>query len=131
MNRRIISLLLALIMVVGVLVGCNKAANRQRDKENNKDAYDTEEDRAIKEYVLDLSEGANYEGRTFTYLGGQQENFPTKEEETADIRSNALFNRQREIEETYGLDFVNVYDEEGSDSVKDTVINEVMAGSGQ
>ena len=128
MNRRIISLLLALIMVVGVLVGCNKAASRQRDKENNKDAYDTEEDRAIKEYVLDLSEGANYEGRTFTYLGGQQENFPTKEEETADIRSNALFNRQREIEETYGLDFVNVYDEEGSDSVKDTVINEVMAG---
>ena len=122
MNRRIISLLLALIMVVGVLVGCNKAQDRKRDT-GNKDAYDTEEDKEIKEYVLELSEGANYEGKTFTYLGGQQENFPTKEEETADIRSNALFNRQREIEETYGLDFVNVYDEDGSDSVKDTVIN--------
>ena len=130
MKLRIISLLFALIMVVGVFAGCNKSTGRQRDDKSgtNDKAYDTEEDRAIKDYVTDLAEGANYEGQTFTYLGGQQENFPTKEEETGDIRSDALFKRQREIEDTYGLDFENVYDEDGSDSVKDTVINEVMAG---
>ena len=128
MKKKMLALVLALLMASATLAGCAKAGSRERiDRKTNDKAYDSEEDRAIKDYVVELSEDVSYEGQTFTYLGGQGDNFPAKEEETADIRSNALFYRQRDIEDLYGVTWENV-NLDGSDEVKDAVINEVMAG---
>ena len=128
MKKRIFALLLVAVMLAAALVGCGGSNAKKRPKNNsNSNAYDSEEDREIKEYVVGLSEDASYDGETFTYMGGWSDNFPAKEEETADILSNALFYRQRDIEDLYGVKWVN-HNVDGSDACKDTVINEVMAG---
>ena len=126
MKKRIFALTLALAMLAAALVGCGGASVKKRP-DTNVNAYNTDEEREIKEYVVGLSEDAHYDGETFTYMGGWADNFPAKEEETADIRSNALFYRQRDIEDLYGVKWVN-HNVDGSDACKDTVINEVMAG---
>ena len=128
MKKRISALLLVIAALAAALTGCGGPSGKKRPENNsNGNAYGTEEEKEIKEYVVNLSEDAGYEGETFTYMGGWADNFPTKEEETADIRSNALFYRQRDIEDLYGVKWVN-HHVEGSDVCKDTVINEVMAG---
>ena len=129
MKIKLPALLFAALMAVSVLVGCGRGGSNKPggDKPSNENNHETEEDRAIKDYVIELSEGASYEGQTFTYLGGRDENYPIKEEETGDIRSDALFKRQRDLEEIYGIDWENVL-VDGSDEAADQTINEVMAG---
>lgn len=128
MKNRLLPLLFALFFTASALVGCSKADHHHTiPGMQNENSPVTEEERAVKDYVLELSEGASYEGKTFAYMGGRDENFPTKEEETGDIRSDALFKRQRDIEDIYGIEWENIL-VDGSDEAADQMINEVMAG---
>ncbi|MBQ7474901.1 MAG: hypothetical protein IJS78_03160 [Clostridia bacterium] len=129
--RKITASVLVLILVLGVLSACGKKSGGKETESvtvpSGAEPTESAEVTEIRDYVKSLAEGASYDGRSFTYYGGQDVNFPSKEEETGDIRSDALFYRQREITELFGLDWTNEL-AEGSDEVKDSLITEVMAG---
>ncbi len=127
MKKRIVSIFLVLLMLLPALVSCNKDKNQKSGDGLNADVYNTDSDKKIIEYVNDLASEADYSGETFTYYGGQQENLPVEEEETGDLLSDALFYRTRDIEDLFGIDFVNLLGE-GSDKVAESVTNEVLSG---
>ena len=109
-------------MILSVLVSCSKqgggsgGSNRKTDKD---DEYTT--------YVKSLAEEVNFDGMTFTYIGRSGGNYPIKDEETGDISSDAVYHRQRDLEDIFGISWEPVITEIGPDAA-DQVINEVMAG---
>ncbi|MBR3422918.1 MAG: hypothetical protein IKG80_00345 [Clostridia bacterium] len=130
MKTRIVSLLILCALTVTVFAGCdkNKPAETETEKITQDSEYvEPEETAEIRSYVEGLASEVNYNGKSFVYMGGQSANFPTKEEEIGEITSDALYYRQRDIVALFGVDWENV-NLEGSEEVKQTMIDEVMAG---
>ncbi len=138
--KKIIALLLVIFTVVPFAAACRKntaeptesakptetASAAESETESEDEAKKTE----IMNYVKELSGGLNFAGKTFTYIGKEYDtgsNFPKKEEETGDIESDAVYFRQRDTEELFGIDMEYVRTETG-EVTADQVKNEVMAG---
>ena len=87
----------------------------------------------INEYVDGLASSNNFEGKTFVWIGGGSQ-IPYADEETGNILSDALYYRQRDIEEKFSISFESYMPEylENSSNhpVVDAVASDVMAGIG-
>ena len=119
--KKYLAVLLSVIMILAVLASCSKSGNGGGSNKvtDLDDEYTT--------YVKELAEDVNFDGMTFTLIGKDDGNFPIKDEETGDISSDALYHRQRDLEDIFGISWEPVKTEIGPDAA-DQVINEVMAG---
>ena len=130
MKRRIVSLFILCTLILSVFAGCDKNKPAETESETvtqGSEYVEPEETAEIRSYAEGLASEVDYNGRSFVYLGGQSENFPAKEEEIGEITSDALYYRQRDIVSLFGVDWENVH-LDGSEEVKQTMIDEVMAG---
>ena len=135
MKNKILALLLASLFITGVLASCSEGQSEDETKASSSsspssDSVTAEEKDEIGDYVQELASQVNFEGRTFAYIGKDDavfSNFPVKEEETGDISSDALYFRQRDIEEYFGVTWESIRTKDGDDT-GDKVINEVTAG---
>ncbi len=144
MNRKILSLILAIILCLSVFVSCtgNKpkddttdtgtADTTSSDTSDDPSSYDSEEAKMVDEYVDDLATQYNFDGEKFVYIDGQGPLYD-EEEETGDVEDDALYYRLRDIEEKFGVDFRNdriqvVADTATGTDKADAIIREVMAG---
>ena len=129
MKKRIISMILAALMVTAILVSCREGGGGGGKETGTTDtAAVTEpaEQSEIDEYVNELATRYDTAGKTFTYIG-HQVNFPTEEKDTGEILSDSLYYRQRDLTEIFGIDWDPV-PLDGGPTTKDQVINEVTAG---
>ena len=116
MIKKILASVLAVVMLLTALASCGAKVTDVKDKTAStgsaaselSPAIDVELISEIDAYVDDLVLGWEdvYYGKTFTWCGNQGQT-PDREEETGDIKSDALYYRQREIEERFGIDWVN------------------------
>ena len=119
--KKSIAIMLAVFTVISLLVSCAKPGGRSGSKEK------TDTDDEYTTYVKELARDVNFDGMTFTLIGRSGGNFPIKDEETGDIGSDAVYHRQRDLEDIFGISWEPVITEIGPDTA-DQVINEVMAG---
>ena len=119
--KKSIAIILAVFTVISLLVSCAKPGGRSGSKEK------TDTDDEYTTYVKELAQDVNFDGMTFTLIGRSGGNFPIKDEETGDIGSDAVYHRQRDLEDIFGISWEPVITEIGPDTA-DQVINEVMAG---
>jgi len=135
MTKKIICVTLALLITLPFLAACGEKKESVQTNQNiGTGKVDTDPlVSEIDEYVSDLAEEYNFNGKKFTWIGGGVE-APKVEEETGDVQSDAIYNRQREIEEKFGVKWINYVPENVEDSyncgVVDAVIEDVMAGTG-
>ena len=116
MLKKILALLLVVLMVAPAIVSCG---NDTSDDPKNTINYDTDdavggdgEDEdpligEIDEHIDELASQFNFKGKTFTWIGPNGWESPTEDEETGDAVSDARYFRQREIEDAFGLEWVN------------------------
>ncbi len=87
----------------------------------------------IDDHVGNLSEDYNFKGQSFTWIGSGYQ-APEREEELGDVQSDALYFRQREIEELFEIDWTNYTpgqtDDPGVDVIVEAVKQDVLAGTG-
>ncbi len=133
MKKRTIALILALILIVPLIAACgdkeekeNAAGSTAVETKSPAETVD-QEIAEIDSYVSDLAASHNYDGVTFSFIGRSDDNFPTEEEITGALINDAVYGRQRELEERFGLDWENVITENG-EHTQDNVIQNVMAG---
>ena len=119
--KKTFAIILALLTALTLLVSCAKSDGRSRSNEK------TDSDDEYTTYVKELAQDVNFDGMTFTLIGRGGGNFPIKDEETGDIGSDAVYHRQRDLEDIFGISWEPVITEIGPDTA-DQVINEVMAG---
>ncbi len=131
MKKRILALVLVLLLIVPMLAACGDDGSKKSDggKTETKKTVETvdPEISELDNYVDEIAASHNYEGVTFSYIGRTDDNFPTEEEITGSLISDAVYSRQRELEEKFGLDWENIITEDG-DHTQDDVIQNVMAG---
>ncbi|MBR7032342.1 MAG: hypothetical protein IKI03_01765 [Clostridia bacterium] len=144
MKMKIAALILACLMIVPFIASCgqkNEGAGRNTDVQTTDASTggdETEDDsvtasqaeiKEIMDYVNDVASKIEVGGIDFTWFGPSNVavNAPEKDEETGDIMSDAVYYRQRDIEEIYGVKWHNEWGENGED-VADKAENEVMAG---
>jgi len=111
MKTRILALLLAVIMCVSLLVACGdkKEATQTSGKESTTPVEKDPVIENVDTYVsgLDVEHGASLDGATFTYIGGGGQ-FAEKEEEIGNIENDALYKRQRELEDVLGIKWESI-----------------------
>ena len=133
MKKTILALILVVLMVMPLLVSCGddkKPGNNSSSTETTTGSNVDPEVAEIDEYVSDLASNANFSGSTFAYIGkGVTLNVPEVEEESGNLLSDAVYYRQREIEELFGVDWENVKTEDGEDT-QNKVIMDYMASMG-
>ncbi len=134
MIKRVFSIILAVILTATYLVSCGSDENIIEEKthtNNNESLIDPVLDE-IDEYVDELAAEYNFDGRSFTWIGSGGE-APEKEEETGDIENDALYHRQRDIEDKFGIDWTNYtsqsVDDSGIHPTIENVLRDVMAGT--
>ncbi len=133
MTRKIIVILLALLMILPIVSACGKGGSDPKQETKGTETAgatvtaDDGENAEIDAYVAELAASSDTAGRSFTYVGRSSDNFPTKDQETGDIKSDAVYYRQRDIVELFGVSWEPVITDNGDDT-KDRVINEVTAG---
>ena len=141
MIKKLIALLLVLLMVVPMIASCGDNGNDVNDpwadlddeEENGGDDEDEDPINAeIDEYIQELAADHNLSGKTFTWIGGGNE-APDNTEEVGDLEQDALYFRQRDIEEAFDVSWVNFepsHVEGGGHPVVDAVKQDVLAGTG-
>ena len=136
--KKIISILLALVMTFTVLVSCSDTEQGKETSvgtENN-DVVEQSDDPLVdkaSEFVDELGAEYDFSGKTFAWIGSGVQR-PEKEEETGNIENDALYNRQREIEDQFNIDWVNTQaeietEDSGVHAVFEAVRTAVLAGS--
>ena len=134
--KKITAFIMALLLTSSVLVSCGSTGKPG----TNNGAYVpatgtgiTGESAELDSYVDNLSRKYDCMGESFTWIGGGSQ-APKEEEDTGDIMSDALYFRQREIEEKFGVTWTNYSPPEQADMsihpVVDAVRQDVLAGSG-
>ncbi len=144
MLKKILSLLLVVLMVAPAIVACgNDTSNDPKNTIN----YETDdavggdgEDEdpligEIDEHIDELASQFSFKGKTFTWMGPNGWQSPEKDEETGDAVSDAMYFRQREIEDAFGLKWVNNKAEmvdaaDGASPAIELIKQDVMAGTG-
>ncbi len=102
--KKLLALLLASLMCVSVLASCGSDSKTPAQTTGSAStAEETDEEiLQINDYVATLASQHKLDGATFTYVGGggQTAEF---QEETGNIENDALYHRERELEETLGI----------------------------
>ena len=130
MKKTILALILALLMVMPLLVSCGDEGGSGTETNEVTETKKVDPVTAeIDGYVADIAENVDFSGETFTYLMRQLEDVTIEEEETGSLLSNAMYYRQREIEEIFGVDWEYVI-AENSEEVSEKVITDFMASMG-
>ena len=144
MLKKILALLLVVLMVVPVMVSCGDKTEKpgnsidyNTEAKGDADA-DEEEDPLIAEiddHVSELATNYNFKGKTFTWIGPDGWEAPVEDEETGDVESDAMYFRQREIEDKFALAWVNNRaptsgEGDTSSPTVDMIKQDVMAGTG-
>ena len=138
MGKKVLAMLLAIFGVVPYITSCgnsdkNGAATLSQGEVTYE--FDSELITDVDKYINKLSDEwfEDCSGKTFTWCGNQGQ-YPMKEEDTGDIKNDALYHRQREIEEKFGIDWNNYVTVHNgitpNYSVYDDVLQDVMAGNG-
>ena len=135
MKTKLLSLLLATLMCSSLFVACSSGKDNKETTGNNNTVEETDDTIArVNSYVKDLASEHKVEGNTFTYIGGGGQT-AEDEEETGNIENDALYKRQRDLEEMLGIKWDSVvasYNEgegNGGHAVTDFVKTAVMANS--
>ena len=140
MAKKVMLLILAVLMILPLFASCakdggNKPSGGTKETDTSpasgsETASPEESEREeITAYVKDVAAGVDFAGKVFTFIGKDEEpgNFPKKEQETGIIEEDAVYFRQRDVEEFFGIDIEYVPTENG-EITADQVINEVTAG---
>ena len=131
MIKKTFAILLAILFVLPVIACENKGKVNETETRSTAPATETatgnNDYSEIDAYVNELASSVNTDGMEFTFIGRSSDNFPNKDEETGVIQSDAVYFRQRDLTEIFGIDWEPVITENGDDT-KDRVINEVTAG---
>ena len=142
MFKKLMALMFVILMVLPMVVACGKGGKTESttgvvingnasadDKLSEEDKKEREE---IMKYVDELAAEHDFSGKTFTWIGGGSQS-PQEDEETGDVAQDALYFRQRDIEEKFGIAWSNYSPEaiegSGSHPVVDAVTRDVLAGS--
>jgi len=127
MKKSILAALLAFLMVASLLVSCSSETDGTKQTDASSSVSKDPAVEAIDDYVSGIAANANYNGDTFTYIGRTSDNFPVLYEETGNLLSDAVYKRQREIEDIFGLKWTDVVTEHGDDTqqkvIQDTLSN--------
>ena len=140
MKIKILALILSCLVIVPFAVSCSKDGGGSADDTKATEALTKDEEtddsvtasqaeiNEIMEYVDETASKISVEGTDFTWFGPNNVgmNAPEKDEESGDVMSDAVYYRQRDIAEIYGVNWQNEWGENGAD-VADKVTNEVMA----
>ncbi len=133
--KKILILILAVLMILPLIASCEKGGAEETGTQPvATEAATADEDDAVREeitaYVKDIAADVDFSGRDFNMITRDDEassNFPKKEEETGIIEEDAVYFRQRDVEEYCGINIDYVLVENG-EVVGDQVISEVTAG---
>ena len=144
MLKRLIALTLVILMVLPMVVACGDkketaattgvSLNNSGGAKEELSEEDKKERAEIMAYVDELASENDFSGKSFTWIGGGSQ-APEETEETGDIAQDALYYRQRDIEEKFHISWSNYEPEvvEGGDAgthpVVEAVRKDVMAGS--
>jgi len=129
MKKTVLSIFLVLLMVLPLLVSCGKDSDGNKDSQSSTTAVVDPATAEIDEYVAEIASNANFAGQTFTYIGRTSDNFPVEEEETGNLLSDAMYKRQRDLEELFEIDWENVITEHGEDT-QQRVIQDTLSAMG-
>ena len=105
MKKTVLSLVLALLMVLPMLASCSSGNSGTQTSDSTTAPQIDPDTQAIDDYVAGIAENVNFSGETFTYIGRQSDNFPVEYEETGNLLSDAVYKRQRELEDIFGIKF--------------------------
>lgn len=134
MKNKLIALLLAVLMCSSLFVACSSGKKTQETTGSNNNTVEETDETILKinDYVANLAANHKVAGNTFSYIGGGGQT-AEDEEETGTLENDALYKRQRELEETLGITWNSVvaaYDEGSTaHAVTDYVKTAVMANS--
>lgn len=103
MNKKIIALILALLMVVPFIVSCGDDNSKKPDATTTGGGSTPNPDDDITTYVKGLASQYNFEGATFNIIGSPKTIYPETPEITNNLENDALYSRVRDIEEYFGI----------------------------
>lgn len=129
MKKTVLSLVLALLMVLPMLASCSSGNSGTQTSDSTTAPQIDPATQAIDDYVAGIAENVNFSGETFTYIGRQSDNFPVEYEETGNLLSDAVYKRQRELEDIFGIKWEDVVTEHGDDT-QQKVIQDVLSSMG-
>ncbi len=106
--KRFLAMLLSALMLASTLAGCGNDNNTSAETGSSSDVGQTDPEIAkIDDYVSTIASEHNFDGATFSYMGVGTEN-SEHNEETGSIENDALYHRQRELEELFGITWNSV-----------------------
>ena len=130
MKKTILALILAFLMILPLLVSCGKGGDTENKTTETTETKPVDPETAeIDEYVAGIAQNVDYSGQTFTYLMRQLDDVPIVEEETGSLLSDAMYFRQRELEEVFGITWKYVITE-NSEETANKVVTDFMASMG-
>ncbi len=144
MTKKLLALILAILMVLPAIVSCGGKTEKPSgginygESANDDVDVDEEEDPLIDEvnnHVDEIASQFNFKGKTFTWMGPDSWEAPKEDEETGDVEDDAMYYRQRDIEDKFGLTWVNnraptSTATDTSSPTVDMIKQDVMAGTG-
>lgn len=142
MAKKFISLLLSTIMLAGALASCgdsgkaatgSPSAGRPSGAEtgdsSDKTTLTEEQIQAVTSRISALKSeaGEKYNGKEFNFIGRDGDySFPTEENLVGDEESDAVYNRNMQVERDFGIKIVNTPTEDGP-TAADMVISDQQA----
>ena len=130
--KKILSLLLVVVMMVTMLAACsdNKKPTKTTQTETSDQPSEFDE---IDSYVASLASSNTFGGAKFNIICRSSAR-PEHEEEIGNLENDALYKRQRDLEESFDIDIEYVactgddYGGSPTSEVADKVYTDVMAG---
>ena len=138
MGDRALSLISLVIVLVLLLSSCSEKESVgygetvAEKNESTAEQFISFDNPEVDGYINGLADSNDFNGRTFTWCGNEGQ-APVNEEETGELRNDALYYRQREIEEKFCVNWVNFWPPDlgtGNQGVYDHVMQDVLAGIG-
>ncbi len=136
-------MILALLVITPAIVACKDSSNDQNyGADDVETEYSGEEEAdadplipVINEYIADLAADYNFKGTTFSWIGPAGWQAPAADEETGNTTDDAMYFRQRELEEKFGLTWNNIRARasgagDTTSPTVDMIRQDVMAGTG-
>ena len=132
MKTKALCALLAILIAIPMLFSC--AGNGENGDETTAVTDNKENEYAyVDEYVAELAKDHTYEGVTFNIIS-RSDAVPEFEEETGNLENDAMYKRQRELEDIFGIDIENFpctgdnYGGSPTSEVADKVYTDVLSG---
>lgn len=125
-----VALMLALLTSSSLFAACGSEKNTKTDDTDASSTAETEisaESAEIDDYVASIAAEHDFDGASFVYIGRNGNDMIEVTEETGNLLSDAVYKRQRELEEYFGITWTNVITEDGVDT-QTKVVDDVLAG---